>query len=102
MRHSGIERAMSEEAAPYDSQSNGGTECGIREVRRLFRTFRFYTENRIGCGVPACHPLRSWLVEHAALLITAMHVGVDGKTAWSRLRSRGFGQRMGGFGESVL
>ena len=36
------------------------------------------------------------------MLITAMHVGIDGEIAWSRLRGRGFGQRMVGFGESVL
>ena len=99
---SSIERAMSEESAPYDSQSNGGTECGIREVRGLFRTIKLDTEKRIGRAIPACHPICSWLVEHAALLITAMRVGTDGKTAWSRLRGRGFGQRMVGFGESVL
>ena len=71
-------------------------------MRGLFRIFKLDTAKRIGLEIPACHPLCSWLVEHAALLITAMHMGADGKTAWGRLRGRGFGQRMVGFGESVL
>ena len=97
-----VTHATSEEAAAYESASNGGTECGIREVRGLFRTLKLDLERRIGYELLPCHPLLDWLVEHSAMLITAMHVGTDGKTAWSRLRGRGFGQRLVGFGESVL
>ena len=99
---SGVERAMSEEGAPYHSQSDGGAECGIREVRGLFHAIKLDIEKLIGYDIPACRPLCSRLVEHAALFITAMHVGAGGETAWSRLRGRSFGQRIVGVGESVL
>ena len=94
--------ATSEQAQEYESPSNGGTEVGIRAVRGLFRTLKLCTERRIGQVIPPTHPLSSWLVEHAALLINAMSVGADGKTAWARARGRDFGQRLVGFGERVL
>ena len=91
-----------EHSPEYESQSNGGTECGIRQVRGLFRTIKRCTERRIGQMIPPTHPLSAWLVQHAALLINVCAVGEDGKTAWKRLRGRDFGQRLIGFGESVL
>ncbi len=97
-----ITTLTSETAPKYESQSNGGTECGIRHVRGLFRTIKLCTERRIGQVIPPTHPLAAWLVEHTAILINAMAVGSDGKTAWHRLRGRGFGQRLIGFGESVM
>ena len=33
-----VQSVSSEQAAEYESPSNGGTECGIRAVRGLFRT----------------------------------------------------------------
>ena len=35
-----LESISAEHSQPYDSQSNGGTEVGIRAVRRLFRTLK--------------------------------------------------------------
>ncbi len=32
-----VEKISSEQSAEYESASNGGTECGIRNVRGLFR-----------------------------------------------------------------
>ena len=91
-----------EHSAEHESASNGGTECGIRQVRGLFRTIKRCTEKRIEQAIPPTHPLATWLVEHAALLINACAVGQDGKTAWKRLRGRDFGQRLVGFGEGVM
>ena len=98
----GIQTASSEQSVAYDSQSNGGTECAVRMVRGLFRTLKLCTERRIGQEIMPGHPLVSWLVEHAAMVITIKSMGEDGKTAWARARGRGFGQRMLGFGESVM
>ena len=90
-----------EQAAEYESKSNGGTEVGIRAVRGLFRTIKICTEKRIGQEIPIMHPLTTWLIEHVCTLLNAMSVGPDGMTPWQRLRGRGFGQRLVGFGESV-
>ncbi len=97
-----VKSVSSEQAAEYESASNGGAECGIRAVRGLFRTINLCTEKRIGREIPPTHPLSTWLVEHVCLLINALHVGEDGKTAWKRLRGRDFGQRLIGFSENVF
>ncbi len=73
--------ATDEQSAEYESQSNGGTEVGIRAVRGRFRTIKFCTEERIGNKMPIMHPLTSWLIEHVATLLDVMNVGVDGMTA---------------------
>ncbi len=96
-----VASVTSEQAQEYESASNGGTETGIRHIRGLFRTLKICTEKRIGQEIPPMHPVSCWLVEHAAILITAINVGPDGKTAWARLRGRGFGQRLVGFLEGV-
>ena len=96
-----VANVTSEQAQEYESASNGGTETGIRHVRGLFRTLKICTGKRIGQEIPPIHPISCWLAEHAAILITATNVGPDSKTAWSRLRGRGFGQRLVGFLEAI-
>ena len=91
-----------EHSAEHESQSNGGTECGIRAVRGQFRTLKLCLEERLGQKIPPKHALPAWLVEHAALLLNATQVGEDGKTAWARLRGRDFGQKLLGFCEVVM
>ncbi len=77
----GLQRVMPENSQEYDSQSNGGTEVGIRNVRGVFRMLKFCLEKRIGHTVPAKPPLTAWLIEHAAALITIQVRGTDGMTA---------------------
>jgi len=91
-----------EHSAEHESQSNGGTECGIRAVRCQFRTLKLCLEERIGQKIPPTHPLSAWLVEHPALLLNAKAAGEDGKTAWARLRGRDCGQKLLGFSEAVM
>ncbi len=97
-----LEGVTHEHSAKYDSQANGGTEVGIRALRGQFRTLRLCLERRVGRRIPARHPLTSWLLEHTALLLNASVRGEDGLTSWARVRGRPFGQRLIGFGESVL
>ena len=68
----GLEAATSEQSQAYDSQSNGGTEVGIRAVRGLFRTLRLCLERRIGYSIPPRHPLTAWLMEYTAHILTAV------------------------------
>ncbi len=98
----GIESVTSEESHPYDSQSNGGTEVGIKIVRGVYRTLKLNLEERIGREVPPSHPLLTWLVEHTAVVLNACVRGNDGKTAWERARGRPFGMRIHEYGESVF
>ena len=97
-----VQSVSSEQAAEYESSSNGGTECGIRAVRGLFRTHKIALEKKIGQEIPPTHPLSAWLIEHVCLLLNALQVGEDGRTAWKRLRGRDFGQRLIGFSELIF
>ena len=97
-----LESVTAEHSQPYDSQSNGGTEIGIRAVRGHFRTLRLCLERRIGHSVPVHHPLSAWLIEHTCTILNACLRGRDGLTPWARARGRPFGLRMYGMGESVL
>ncbi len=76
-----VEKISIEHAPEHESQSNGGTECGIRQIRGLFRTIKLCTERRIGQTIPPTHPLAARLVEHVALLLNVFQVGGDCKTA---------------------
>ncbi len=97
-----LEAVTKEHSAKYDSQANGGTEVGVRALRGQFRTMRLCLEKRVGRKIPVRHPLTSWLLEHAALLLNASVRGEDGLTSWARVRGRPFGQRLVGFGEYIL
>ena len=98
----GLESVGTEHSQAYDSQASGGTEVGVRILRGLFRTLKLCLEGRIGRKLPINHPMTSWLLEHTSLLLNACIRGEDGSTAWARVRGRAFGQRLIGFGESIL
>jgi len=91
-----------ENPEPYESQSNGLIEVGVRNLRGQFRTLRACLECRIGRKVPTNHAIAAWLLEHCCLLLNALRVGEDGQTAWMRTRGRPFRPRLVGFGESVM
>ena len=97
----GIEAATTEQSQAYDSQSNGGTELGVKILRGHFRTLKLCLEARIGRSVPVDHPVITWLLEHSALLHGVCVRGEDGSTPWARVRGRNFGQRLVGFGEKI-
>ena len=89
-----VESISIEHSAEHGSQSNGGTECGIRAVRGMFRTVKLCLEERLGHKVPPTHPLMTWLIEFPALLLNAKQVGEDGKSAWNRLRGATSGRSL--------
>ena len=86
---------------PYDSQSNGGTEVGVKLVKHKLATHRSCLEERIGRRILPTHPLMSWLVSHTAMVLTYCIVGSDGMSAYHLLRGRPFGGRWVSFGEIV-
>ena len=98
----GLQGASPEKSHPRDSQSNGATEVGIRNVRGMFRTLRLCLEKRLGRKVPVQHPLMSWLLEHVTMVMNAVILGSDGKTSWRRARGRDFSMTLYGFGEQVF
>ena len=89
--------ASSELPVPYDLQSNGGTEGGAKLVKQKLATLRACLEERVGYRVPPTHPLMTWLVSHAAMVLTYCIV----MSSYHRLRGRPFGGRWVAFGEKV-
>ncbi len=50
--------SLSREAPePYESQSNGMTEIGVRAIRAQFRTLKSCLERRLGAKIPVSHPM---------------------------------------------
>ncbi len=97
-----LEQLSKEDPAAYDSQSNGGTEVGVRMIRGLFRSIKLCLEERLNKFIPIDHPVVGWMLQHTCLLLNVMVRGTDGLTAWARVKGRTFGQQLVGFAEAVL
>ena len=97
-----IDEAKPEHSTPYDSQSNGGIENAIRNLRRQMRSIRSCLEERISAKIEPTSALIQWMLPHAAWVMKAMIKGNDGKTAWQRTRGRPFAKELLGFGETCL
>ena len=97
-----LKRSTVEKSAPYDSQSNGGTEVGVMLIRGLFRTLKLCLEANLGKYIPVNHSVLHWLLEHTAFLLNVRSRGSDGLTPWARVRGRPFGMQVIGFGEEVF
>ncbi len=97
-----VEQVSPEMPQTYDSQSNGGTEVGVRNIRKDFRCLRMDLEDRLGRSIPVNHPILAWLLRHVAFLQNILVKGDDGLTPWARVKGRPFALRLTGFGERVF
>jgi hypothetical protein len=95
-------KITTEAPAPYESQSNGATEVGVRNVRGLFRTLKLCLENRIGSFIEIEHAIIPWLLEHTCMVLNTRSRGSDGRTPWMRIRGRSFNQALMGLCEQTL
>ena len=94
-----VAQVMEEHPPPFDSQANGDIESAVKQIRGQTRTLQSCLEARIGHQIPVVHPVYSWLVSHAAWLVTTRVMGHDGKTAYQRVRGKPFNNRLLGIGE---
>lgn len=90
LRVEGLEQACEEHPPPYDPQSNGQIEVGVKLVKGQLRTMRSALESKVGFRIPVAHPLISWLVSHAANVLSWYSRGRDGRAAYQRVRGRPF------------
>ena len=90
-----------ENSPAHDSQSNGEIEQAIQSWQGQCRTVKSAFETRCKRKLPNNHPLFPWLVIHASDLITRFSKGVDGKTAYERIKGRKFNRPMVEWGECV-
>ena len=81
-------RTIHERPPVGSSQSNGFVERAIQDAEGQIRTIKLDFESRIGTKVPSSHDVVPWLIEYAAVLLNRGQVGVDGKTAYERLKGK--------------
>ena len=97
-----VDQASEAHPASYDSKHSGSVENAVKLVQGLVRTFKADVEKQIKKRIPATHPLMSWMVEHAAWILTVRLRGQDGHTAYERIWGKPFSRPMVSFGEAVL
>ena len=78
LRVQGVEQVLEEHSPEYDPQSNGSAEVGVKLLKGHLRTLKSCLESQLGYRVPVQHPLVSWMVRHAADLVTWCAKGHDG------------------------
>ena len=80
------------EEAPVEghAKSNGEAERAIQMVQGMARTLKEFVAYYAEVEFKADHPALTWLVEHAATLLTLFHKGApkDGMTAHQRLKGK--------------
>ena len=91
-----------EASKKYDSQSNGIAERGVQTVEGQVRTLLVALDGRLKGKVSVFHRVVTWLVEHAADLINKFAVGADGKTAYERVKGKGYRGEVVEFGRKVM
>ena len=90
------------EMAPVgDSKGNGFAERAVQSIEEMVRVVKIAFEARTKELLKVDHKIFSWMVQHAADLLNKFVVGVDGRTAYHRVRGRPFHGEMYEFGCAV-
>ena len=97
-----LQQLTEEHPNVYDSSGNGEIEVAVKQLTGVLRTNKLDLERRLGMVVPQDHPVMTWLVECSAWMVTIRTRGVDGLTAYQRVRGRDYTKRVVPFGELVL
>ena len=84
-----------------DSKANGRAERAVQAMEKQTRVLKIATEENMG-KLSVKHPGFTWLVEHAADVLTKFHVGADGMTAHEKIKGRAYSGMMMEFGQAVL
>ena len=86
----------------YNPQSNGSAEKAVQDVAGQTRRLTLALEARLQQRISAKLQVMTWLVRHAAWVLTHFQVGHDGFTAWRRLSGRPWKGTVAEFGEQVI
>ena len=101
LRINGLKQVLSENSPEYDPQSNGLAESVVKRWKGMFRTQKSSLEDHLGMKNPVKHPLIAWLVKWAGEVLIWEVKGLDGLTAYQRIRGKPFRTRLAAFGEVV-
>ena len=95
-------QTVAENSPTGESQANGVAERAVQDVQGVLRTLKAALERRLGIRLKASDLVMPWMVEHCGTLINRCRVGVDGMTAYERIKGKPNTKKMMEFGESVL
>ena len=91
-----------ERSAVGESQSNGKAEAAVQCVEDQIRVMKAALESRISARIPSQHPIMSWLVEYASVVLNKYSIQPSGHTAYQDLHGKKISERLVEFGEVVL
>ena len=100
-KHRAPQRTILENSPKGDSQSNGSSERGNQSLGGQLRVMHSALSRNLGSKIALEHPIVSWIVEHAAYLITHYQVGRCGRTPYERLKGKKTSREICEFGESI-
>ena len=75
-----LKRLSKEEPATLDSQSDGGTEVGVMQVRGPFRILKLCLESQIDRFISVGLAVVPWHLEHACFVLNVRSRSLDGIT----------------------
>ena len=96
-----LESVATEGSVPYDPQTNGAAETGVRLLKGQARALMLGLEKEIAMAIPPKHAMAQWVVRHAGHVRSLRIVGTDGKTAYQRVRGVANHTAMANLGEVV-
>ena len=94
-------KTIPENSPVGDSQANGKAERAVQTLCAHVRVLKKGLENRCKKTFSSDHPIITWLVEHAADVVSRYQVGRDGHTAYERWKGKRFRGEAVEFGELV-
>ena len=96
--------AATPRTSPVNSKgSNGAAERAVQSVEGMARTLRLDLLGRTNIAVGSDLPITSWMVRHAAWLLSHFQTGsADGKTAYARQFERPYESPVLPFAERVM
>ena len=72
----------------YDSRATGIAERAVQTVERQVRAMLLALESRPDAKISVTHNVITWLVAHAADILNKFSVGIDGRTAYERIKGK--------------
>ena len=83
-------QVIEEESPVEDHQANGVVENANGQFGGMARTLNDHLIHNYKWTPPTQHPIYAWLINYSSFLLSRFQVGVDGKTAWQRLKGKSY------------
>ena len=95
-------KTVCENSVRGKSQTNGFIENANQFVAGQIRTLRCDLQSKLTGKLNRNHPVMTWLVRYAGVLINMFHIGKDGRTPYERRKGKKAHPNLVDFAEKVL